>query len=248
MPGIVTERDYTVHYYEIDSKQNATIATIVNYLNDIAILQTEEAGVGIEHLKTNNIAWVLFKWDIKINKFPKLYENVKVRTWSYCIKKFYAYRQFDIIDSNGETIITANSLWFMINTETRKPMRVPEYMYDAYKTPRDEDFSIEIEKLSMPENIQHEKSFHVRYSDIDTNNHVNNANYIDWAIETVPLEILAEKKLKNIIVIYEKETCSGETITSVSEKFDNGSEIVFSHAILNANKEKVTLIKTVWVS
>jgi medium-chain acyl-[acyl-carrier-protein] hydrolase len=247
MPGIITEREYTVHYYEIDSKKDAMLITVMNYFYDLAILQSEMLGIGVEHLTDNHIFWVLYKWDININKFPKLYEKVKVRTWSYSIKKFYAYRQFEIVNSAGEILVSANTLWFLMSTETRKPIRIPDYIPETYKTPKDPEKELEIEKLFMPENIQFEKTFHVRYNDIDTNNHVNNVTYVDWALETVPLEISSEYSLKKVAVVYEKETGHGESIKSVSEKNINGSEIIFTHAILKENGEKLTLVKSVWL-
>ena len=57
-----------------------------------------------------------------------------------------------------------------------------------------------------------EKSFDVRYSDIDTNMHVNNVKYVSWALETVPKDIVLNYELKNVKVTYEKETTYGETI------------------------------------
>jgi len=246
LPGIITEKIYTIHYYEIDSSKNCLLTTIADYFNDIAILQSENAGVGIEHLLSNKIVWVLYKWDIKINKMPKLFENVRVRTWSHCIKKFYAYRQFEIINEKNEVIITADSLWFLINTQNRRPIRVPDYMLEAYKTPKNEEINIDIEKLKAPTNSQFEKNFKVRYSDIDTNNHVNNVIYIDWALESIPNEIVTTRKLKNIIVTYEKETNYGETINSISEQLNENNQLIFNHSIINSNNETLTLVKTIW--
>ena len=47
-----------------------------------------------------------------------------------------------------------------------------------------------IPKLERLEEFKYEESFKVRYTDIDSNNHVNNTKYIDWAIETLPEDIV----------------------------------------------------------
>ena len=46
-----------------------TITSLMNYLDDIAIGQSEQLGVGVDYLKQRNVAWVLYKWDIKIHKY-----------------------------------------------------------------------------------------------------------------------------------------------------------------------------------
>ena len=36
----------------------------------------------------------------------------------------------------------------------------------------------------------HHANFKVRYGDIDSNMHVNNVRYVEWAIESLPLDIV----------------------------------------------------------
>ena len=50
------------------------------------------------------------------------------------------------------------------------------------------------------------KIFNVRYSDIDTNGHVNNSKYVSWIIETVPLEIVLNYTLKNLKMDYKRNS------------------------------------------
>lgn len=47
--------------------------------------------------------------------------------------------------------------------------------------------------------------FIARYSDIDTNRHVNNVKYADWSIEIVPLDIVMSYCLKRMKITYKKK-------------------------------------------
>ena len=43
---IVTDRSYNIHYYEVDIHKRALMTSIINYLGDMAMYQSEILGVG----------------------------------------------------------------------------------------------------------------------------------------------------------------------------------------------------------
>ncbi len=246
MPGIMYEKEYEVHYYEVDYRRRVLITSIVDFLGDIATKQSEELGIGIEYLKENKLAWVLYKWNIDMYKYPAYGDKIKVRTCPYSMKKFYAYRIFEILSSEGELLGKAESVWFLINIERRRPVRISPDIYDFYGVNFNDESILEIEDIKSPASISCEKMFNVRYSDIDTNQHVNNAKYIAWAIETVPMEVVLNYTLKNIKVTYEKETTYGETVKILTEIKNEENCTVCLHKIVDKEDKELTLLKTVW--
>lgn len=246
MPGFIYEKEYEIHYYEVDFKRKALITSIIDFLGDIAIKQSEELGVGIDYLREKNLAWVLYKWNIDMYKYPSYGDKIIIKTYAYSMRKFYAYRQFEILNLEGETLGKADSIWFLINTEKRKPVRVTEDLYKAYGVDLKDESVLEIEDIEKPQNITIKKAFDVRYSDIDTNRHVNNVKYIAWALETIPLETVLNYSLKNIKVTYEKETTYGETIKVFTELIDEDDKVTCLHKITDKEDKELTLLKTVW--
>lgn len=246
MGSVETVRDYYVHYYEVDYKKQCLINSLMNYFEDIAILQSEKLGIGIDYLNENKIAWVLYKWDIKIERYPVYAETVKVRTYPYSFIKFYAYRRYEVIDSNENVIVSGNSMWLLINTETKRPVKIPEHIYDTYGLSKDNADALEIEDAAPLSKIDNIKEFEVRYSDIDTNRHVNNVKYVDWSIETVPLEIVLNYTLKRLKVTYKKETTYGETIKASIESVKSDSGITCMHKISDLNDRELCILETEW--
>lgn len=246
MSGFVYEKEYEIHYYEIDYKRNVLITSIVDFLGDIATKQSEELGVGINFLKEKKLAWVLYKWNIDMFKYPSYGEKIIVKTCPYSMRKFFAYRQFEILSSEGEILGKADSIWLLINVERRKPVRITEDLYRFYGVSLEDDSVLEIENIEKLQNINTEKTFNVRYSDIDTNRHVNNAKYIAWAIETVPMDVVLNYTLKNIKVTYEKETTYGEIIRVFTEEIYEDDKIICLHKIIDKEEKELTLLKTVW--
>lgn len=247
MSGYIYEKEYEIHYYEIDIKRRALITSIVDFLGDIATIQSEELGIGIDYLKENNLGWVLYKWNINMDTYPAYGDKIVIRTWPYAMRKFYAYRQFEILSSSGDVLGRADSIWFLINTEKRRPVRVSEDMCRVYGLPYNDDGTIEIEDIEKPINIESEKQFNVRYSDIDTNQHVNNSKYIAWAIETVPMEVVLNCTLKSLKVIYEKETTYGEMVKVLTEVVNNEHKVTCIHKITDREGKELTLLKTTWL-
>lgn len=245
MVGNVYEKEYEIHYYEIDYKRKALITSIVDYLGDAATSQAEELDIGMDYLMENRFGWVLYKWDINMYSYPLHNEKIKVRTWPHSFKKFYAYRKYELINSKGELIGTADSIWFLINIDKRRPVRINEHLCNTFGVA--EDSPINIENINPPSKIQSEKSFNVRYSDIDTNGHVNNTKYIAWAIETVPVDIVLNYTLKNLKVTYEKETTYGEVASIFTEVIAEDDEFICLHKIIDKEEKELTLLKTSWV-
>ncbi|MFD3155398.1 acyl-[acyl-carrier-protein] thioesterase [Haloimpatiens sp. FM7330] len=246
MLSVVTEKYYNIHYYEIDYKNRVLITNLMNYFSDIAIQQIQDINMGLDFLKEKKIAWVLYKWDIKIHRYPLYNEKIKVRTWAYGLKKFYAYRKYEIVDSNGEIIAEADSIWLLINIEKRKPIRIPDFMYDAFNISKVEQKSLKISKIKKLDRIDTEARFNVRYSDIDTNKHVNNVKYVAWAIETVPKDIVLKYELKRVKVKYVKEVEYGVVVKVRTQIIEKENEVICIHKIQDKNENELTVLQTEW--
>ena len=61
------------------------------------------------------------------------------------------------------------------------------------------------EKIKEPEEQKLNFYYTIQRRDLDTNNHVNNLHYIDYALETLDEDIYNNLTLNNIEIIYKKE-------------------------------------------
>lgn len=239
------EQEYRICYCDIDCRKNALITSLMNYFEDVAMLQSEQLGIGLKYLKKHCKAWVLYKWDIKIHRFPTYNEKVKVGTIPYAFNRFYAYRHFYITSCEGEKLVSANSVWLFIDTDKKRPIKITEDMYKAYKVKFDKPERIK--KIQKPSSIDIEKEFQVRYSDIDTNKHVNNVKYAEWAIETVPMDIVLNYTLSNLKVTYRKETTYGKTIKVLTQVLDESKNITCLHNIVDGNNKQLCFVESKWL-
>ena len=79
-----------------------------------------------------------------------------------------------------------------------------------------------------------EKTFEVRFEDIDVNKHANNCNYIIWALETLTFEERL-RKIKTLDANYKKEITYGEKVISQVEIRENQT----NHVLKNAKTDDI---------
>lgn len=92
----------------------------------------------------------------------------------------------------------------------------------------------------------HQNRFKVRYGDIDSNMHVNNVRYVEWAIESLPLEIVLNYELKELSVIFEKECRYGAEISASYEIKENEDEVLILHKIADNEGKELTVLTSSW--
>lgn len=240
-------KNYEIHYYEVDSKLRCKLSSIVDFICDVGTQQSESVGGGIEYCTKNNCAWVIYKYDIKMKRYPMFGETISLTTQPIGFKKFYGLRKYIIRDSENNIIGEAHALFFLINIEKRRPTRIQKEQYDFYGVDGDADYDISMEKLERVDHEDYSMDFKIRYGDIDSNNHVNNVKYIEWALEAVPLEVVEDYTLKRIKVTFEKESRYGEVVSSaVAIDKINDTTIKSYHVIRKNDGTELTLLEGEW--
>ena len=157
---------------------------------------------------------------------PKYQDEITIKTWPRIMEKFYSYRDFEVFDNNNNLIAIASSKWIMINSETGKIQRISDEMIKAYGLVEKEIFDKPLnEKPREPEDLKLNFKYKIQRRDIDTNGHVNNINYISYAIEAIPEEIYKNSIFNNIQIHYKKEIKYGEKINCYYS-FKNNKHVI----------------------
>jgi acyl-ACP thioesterase len=224
-------RDYLIHYYEADTSRRLTLPALVQYFEDIAIMNSAAKGFDLAYFDETHTGWLLLKWDIRINRLPLYDETVKVATRVHAMKKFLADREFSLYDATGAEIATGRSNWLFADAVKRRPMRISEDMiakYDAAALSDAEFIAIdEVPGITAEEEAGgdvYRTAITAVHSDIDTNRHVNNVRYISWALDTLPPEILHSSVPVSLRVQYKKELKLGDKAEVVSVVQSSDSE------------------------
>ena len=212
-----------VRYSELDAEKKLSIAAIVDYFQDCSTFQSEALGVGIEYLESLGMLWVMSYWQIVIDRYPRLCENITVGTFPYDFKGFMGLRNFFIEDEAGEQIVRANSIWTLMDLKAGRPGRPPERMRDAYVIEERLPMDYEPRKIVLSGEGKTQLSFCVGRQHLDSNHHVNNGQYVYMAQDYLPEgfeigQMRAEYKKSALLhdritpVVYEEDGRTGVSL------------------------------------
>lgn len=197
-----------IRYSEIDHRGTITLPGIINYFQDCSTFQSEDIGLGMDVLKERKKAWILSYWQVIVERYPKLGEKITVGTFATEFKGLFGNRNFVMKDAEGRQVACANSIWVFMDVEKGRPTRPGAEDVDAYGQEPPLDMPYEGRKIVLPEVMEDRKSFPVRKYHIDTNEHVNNCQYVQMAMEMLP----KETQVHQLRVDYKKSAVLGDII------------------------------------
>lgn len=217
--SLVYQEKKRVACYESDSTEKMLPTTAMNYFQEASTNQGNQLGLGGDYLKANNLAWFLVKYVIQFNDYPRYQDEVTVTTRATGMDKFCATRRFTIEDASGAEGVIADTQWLLINRDTEKMERIDEHPeMDAYQC--FEKGQPIFKKIAKINQINLEKSFSVRFLDIDFNKHVNHVKYLAWAIEVLPLEVVKTKQLSEAKMVYKAQCFYGDQIRALGQQLE----------------------------
>lgn len=214
-----------VRFSEVDKNKQLDFASVINYFQDCSTFHSEDIGNGFEYLESINRVWVLNSWQIIVNRFPCIGENIVIGTWPYDFKNMYGYRNFVIKDESNQICAMANSIWVYVDSVSMRPAKLTSDLLKTYQLEDKLEMDYLPRKISLPTDFETLSSFCVIKSNIDTNNHVNNGQYIKMAEEFLPSNF----KTKQMRAEYRKSAVLGDIIVPKIHISENACLIILAN-------------------
>lgn len=177
-----------VRLSETGSEGIITLPSIINYFQDTSTFQSEDLKVGTEYLKKQGAAWVLSAWQVIVERYPKVGEEISVGTWASGFKNFFGDRNFIMKDVKGNVVAYANSIWVHLDIETGRPVKPDAEEMEKYGMEPPYPMEYASRKVPMPKDMTPKEPIRIRKYHIDTNHHVNNCRYVQMAAELLEEE------------------------------------------------------------
>ena len=175
-----------IRYSEVGVDGNLTLESLLDYFQDSSTFHSEDIGLGVEYLQERHLAWVLSSWQIVVERYPHLCENVIIGTSPYDFKGFLGYRNFLMETEAGERLACANSIWTLMDMEKMIPAKPPIEMVEGYVISDKLPMDYAPRKISIPADGTEQEMIQVRPHHLDTNGHVNNGQHVRIAMEYIP--------------------------------------------------------------
>ncbi|PLX73875.1 MAG: acyl-ACP thioesterase [Desulfuromonas sp.] len=239
------QADYTVRSYEVDTDGRVRPLTLLNYLQDAAGEHASRLGASVPALLKMNLTWVLSRYHVHFHRFVPVHSTIHLKTWPSAKEGRFALRDFELVDGDGNPVVTATSSWMLIDLTSRRPVRIADHLPDLPTVERrmvHDSFS----SLPIPDRFDCELPFRVRHSDLDINRHVNNTVYVDWALEALPPSDIGRYRPRTIEVSYRAEANYGDRILSKTQ-FSSEPEPISLHQLRRESDDReVARLRIFW--
>lgn len=200
-------KDFEIRSYQVHPSGKLSLTSLADLFQEIAWLHADSADFG-RNLTAQNQSWILSRIDIQCKNLPSWGDSILVYTTGRGVDKLFAFREFLVTNPAGEVLASAMSSWVLMNMQSRRLLRpeqvLPAALFDPLEKPETQP-----DKIRLAGDLICTEKLKVRYSDLDLNNHVNNASYIRW-VENILCE--NECSQPNFLINYQAECVLGDVL------------------------------------
>jgi len=236
---------FRVGHSEMGPHGRMKIVSVANRFQDAAGEHADELGLGVRKLLAHGYTWVLHRYRLTFHRIPACGDSLRIRTWYRPERNLYSLRNFVMESEKGETLVFAESSWIVVNLKRGRPVRLDSVMPPSYETNMSPGLTVELPEIPKLEEHDREVPFLVRLHDLDVNRHVNNARYIEWAVETVPPEILENMAPAVVDALFKNSAGYGDRIRSLAGRAA-GTGMIFLHRLTDSEGKDCALLRTEW--
>lgn len=194
-----------VNIHDVDFNGVAKTSSIMRYIQSAAQSQLNDGGMSYDQLKSNNRAFLLSRLKLEILKPLRAYTPLTAITYP-CESRGYSFLRCYALESEGEIVARAISMWALIDTETRALVRVNDFDLGLPTLPQN---GVILSAMRMPSSLVDIGGYGVHYGDVDQNRHMNNTKYPDMYSNFLPLN---GKMIGSIAINYSNEAQMGEKL------------------------------------
>lgn len=214
-----------IEFCDIDENNMLSSKGLIRILGEVAGVHSETVGYGLNDVPQTHLTWMLLDWKVQFFLKPSWNSYLIIKTWARSFSKISSNRDFSVYDINNNLVAKATSKWVLVDSEKHTPIRITEEICNAFGEYNSSVFDTEVnDKEKEHQNSKFIYDYQIKRRDIDTNHHVNNLYYLDFAYDALPKDFL-EVSFDNIEIIYKKQIKLNDTIKCFYV-FDDNKHIV----------------------
>ena len=239
--SIYTET-FAAPMYECDANLRWKPSAFLQHMTSAANQHIDLIGEGYQALLDQGLVWVLSRMKFQFLRFPRVEEQITIRTWPKTIQqKLFFIRDYEILSASGELLTAATSAWLMMNMQTRRLVPPSALKLNLPQNLIRHALDEPLEKLTPPADGEERLRLRAGYSAIDVVGHVNNARYIEWVCDAFPIDWHLSHQLAALQINYDREVHpEDEVIVKVASQDDQPGVFALAGQNLTQNTETFT--------
>ena len=219
--------EYTVPPHDVDGKMHFRLVALERAFLMASGKDADKHGFGTLNLiGGEGISWVLLKFAADVKRLPVEQDTVFIETWGEGVNRLLTTRNFIMRDAAGEILCSASTEWAIIDLRTRRPVNVIRDTDIASYATGEKVSAILPGKIPRAEGTEVYRH-RVVYSDIDYNGHTNSMQYVQWIMDSYPVDKVYDRQVDRFEIVYAHEAVYGEDIEVRYEDISD-TETIFS--------------------
>lgn len=212
---LIFKKDITVEYGDVNEYGRLKLSALLRYAQEISGNHSDRLGFDWDTLANKGLFWAVLRHRVVIHRLPAAGESLHLETWPMPATRAAYPRAVRALDNEGNILFETVALWVLMKTENRTMVLPGRSGVEVPGILRgDEPAS---PSSLAPGAYPNSLLWTVGPEDLDINNHVNNAKYLDH------VEVLAaDCNVKEFTVCYLAETLLGQEITLQWELSEDG--------------------------
>lgn len=215
---------------ECDVHNRMKLSFILRHLQEICGEHLAVLGYSNETLFRSGQAFFLSRLRLDLLRRPKSGELLRWQTKPLPPVGVQFVRSSDAYDMDGNLLLHSDSLWTLVNPDTRKILRPNAF---GGTLPYDGIFGREQAnrlRIHAPEQLEPACEREIRYSDLDINRHANNAAYADYVMDALPDSLCLMHEPRQLLLTYHNEARLHDKLLFLRGKNDQGGWYVRAQA------------------
>lgn len=226
---------YQLHTHQADPFLTAGLPFYCRSVQEGAAAHALYEGCANTDLHAMGKTWVLSRLKLSIEKYVTWPSAINFKTWINSPFRFFAPREARGTDEDGNELFRSMAYWVVIDLEKRRPEK-PGIINDFIGLSEDHSLwtGTTLSKLPADQDLEASSIYkpQLMYRDIDSVRHINNISYIEWILESFPLEYKTDYKPCDFEINFLAESFLGDELVIYTSRDQNGSEDTWQHTIM----------------
>lgn len=205
------KKNIEINYQNLDYTGKVKLPHLLDEFSNIATTHALKIGVWSEDL-FNQYGWILSKMHLEMSE-PIHSGDYQILTYPGYASKVIFPRYYQLLDNNQQPVLKASSIWTLLDLNRRRittpkkaGIRFPDIIevYEEIVLPKETNKDIDYILKQVRT---------VEYGDVDTNQHMNNAKYIEWACNLIDYDLFKDHYIAMIDIFFKHEIAPKQDVS-----------------------------------
>jgi acyl-ACP thioesterase len=232
---------------DIDFANRLKPSALFTYIQSTASAHAERLHLGYTAMQSAGLFWVLSWVKVELTDFPRYQDTITITTWPHRRYRLFSIRDFLFAGPAGQVFCRARSAWLPVDAAS---LRVASLDKLPRPVPYQETHSaLDDLPARLPNPAQAETLYEklVGYTDLDLNQHVNNAKYVEYLLDGYPQDFHRRHRLQALTISFQAECKFGDRL-ALAREVDPAAPLRHYHAARHNGGEKAAfLAATDWM-